>query len=413
MKPRGMRRLSALLAALVMAAALIAPAGLPAVAGERQAGNRPAVTLREANPPAKAGKGHRAAADPKIVGGTAVPSGTYRFMAFLHISIGGSTYLCGGSLIDPSHILTAAHCAEGASAAGITAWIGGNQMSGSIPQGSLQRSASAVAVHPSYNGNTQQYDAAVITLSQAVPSAANGGIDPVTLVSSGSGAGLAQNTSLTVAGWGTTSSGGSMASQLMSVAVPVQSDQYCSGQYAGSGYSTSTMFCAGPQGGGKDSCQGDSGGPIFFDNGGVLTQVGVVSWGYGCAQAGYPGVYSRLANASISSFIGGILGNPVPPTPNPVSDTTAPSVRINNPARNGVVRSTFTVSVSASDAESGIRKVELQQCFGSQCSTIATDPSAPYSFRLTGSSGKAVIRAVATDGVGHTATTIKTPIWIR
>lgn len=54
----------------------------------------------------------------------------------------------------------------------------------------------------------------------------------------------------------------------------------------------SVMLCAGDPGGGKDSCQGDSGGPIFDQEG---THVGVVSWGFGCAQAKFPGVYSRVS----------------------------------------------------------------------------------------------------------------------
>ena len=51
------------------------------------------------------------------------------------------------------------------------------------------------------------------------------------------------------------------------------------------------MICSGEEG--KDSCQGDSGGPMTCDDG-VLC--GVVSWGSGCAEAGYPGVYAEVAD---------------------------------------------------------------------------------------------------------------------
>lgn len=52
------------------------------------------------------------------------------------------------------------------------------------------------------------------------------------------------------------------------------------------------MICAATENGGKDSCQGDSGGPMIVNG----VQTGVVSWGVGCADARYPGVYANVAN---------------------------------------------------------------------------------------------------------------------
>ena len=61
------------------------------------------------------------------------------------------------------------------------------------------------------------------------------------------------------------------------------------------------MICAGETG--KDSCQGDSGGPVVAGSGDNARQVGIVSWGLGCAQEGYPGVYTNVANKDIRDFI--------------------------------------------------------------------------------------------------------------
>merc|ERR1712212_1236349 len=83
---------------------------------------------------------------------------------------------------------------------------------------------------------------------------------------------------------------GSLAKVLTKVDVPVVSDDDCRGSYGQSEIADS-MICAGLDAGGKDSCQGDSGGPFMC--GSQLS--GVVSWGYGCAEAGYPGVYTQTS----------------------------------------------------------------------------------------------------------------------
>jgi secreted trypsin-like serine protease len=63
------------------------------------------------------------------------------------------------------------------------------------------------------------------------------------------------------------------------------------------------MVCAGYPEGGVDTCQGDSGGPMFGDASGVLRVVGVTSWGNGCAQPGQPGVYARVADTKLRTWV--------------------------------------------------------------------------------------------------------------
>jgi len=91
----------------------------------------------------------------------------------------------------------------------------------------------------------------------------------------------------------TSESGSTLPSALRKVSVPVVARSTCQSEYGASAVTTN-MFCAGLPQGGKDSCSGDSGGPIVDASTGVL--LGLVSWGQGCAEAGFAGVYSRLGN---------------------------------------------------------------------------------------------------------------------
>lgn len=90
---------------------------------------------------------------------------------------------------------------------------------------------------------------------------------------------------------------------LQKVTVPIWSNTHCQGKYGTSapGGIIESMLCAGVDS--KDSCTGDSGGPLMV-NEGTWTQVGIVSWGIGCGEGQYPGVYTR-----VSSFIPWITKN--------------------------------------------------------------------------------------------------------
>jgi trypsin len=96
---------------------------------------------------------------------------------------------------------------------------------------------------------------------------------------------------------GDVTDGGDDSVTLRKVDVPVVSRATCRNNYSTSAI-TDRMFCAGLTQGGKDSCQGDSGGPVVSSSKQLL---GVVSFGYGCAIAGKPGVYSRIG--ALSSFV--------------------------------------------------------------------------------------------------------------
>lgn len=145
-------------------------------------------------------------------------------------------------------------------------------------------SVSTIYQNPSYSSSTIDYDVSVLYLSSAVTTSAAG-----TIGLAASGSSVATGATATVTGWGTTSEGGSAATQLQVVQVPIVSQATCRSAY-GTSAITDRMLCAGYTSGGYDACQGDSGGPLVVS--GLLT--GIVSWGYGCARPNYPGVYSSV-----------------------------------------------------------------------------------------------------------------------
>ena len=145
---------------------------------------------------------------------------------------------------------------------------------------------SKVWLHEDYDSWTITNDICILDLEEAADFSSSV-IGPISIPYDGEE--YSAGTICTVSGWGTTSSGGSLASTLMKVDVPVVSDDDCRDAYGQSDIADS-MICAGLDEGGKDSCQGDSGGPFMCGN----QLSGVVSWGYGCAMADYPGVYARV-----------------------------------------------------------------------------------------------------------------------
>ena len=226
---------------------------------------------------------------PDIVGGTTVSSAsTYPFIANLQES---GSFICGGTILSTTKILPAAHCAVDGSASQFRFRVGSLKYN----SGGTLVSVARVAVHPQYDANTVDYDVAVMTLS--TPLTFSSTIAAAKLVASGAEPTAGEST--TIIGWGTTSEGGAVSSTLRQVTVPVVNFSTCKSDYSGDGTITARMFCAAASG--KDSCNGDSGGPIL--NADSKTLLGGVSWGEGCAEAGFPGVYSDYANSELNSWI--------------------------------------------------------------------------------------------------------------
>ncbi len=248
-----------------------------------------------------------------IVGGAGVPSAKYPFQVALLDKRNGekgfTKQFCGGSLIDAQHVLTAAHCVAGRNGNGpknLRVLIGVTELNSHQGQ---TRQIATITVHPGYDGKSTSNDAAVLRLDSPVDTSQ---IPPITPAGPGDKGLESPGTMLTVAGWGSThqhiagkknrNKPPKYSHVLREVQIPVVADDQCVSDYAEKGggqVNPAVMLCAGQSG--QDSCWGDSGGPLFAATQAGYVQVGIVSWGGGCAAPDRPGVYTRVS--AISDFI--------------------------------------------------------------------------------------------------------------
>lgn len=228
----------------------------------------------------------------KIVGGVIANQGEFPFIVSLQAKSWYSSnfsHFCGGSLIKEDWVLTAAHCVDGG-------YLNGGRIVAGLYQ--LKNDANAekftpvkIIKHPNWNSSTMDYDYALVKLDK------KSSYTPIKL-NTIAYATEKEGVTYTVAGWGTTSEGGSISNTLMKVDVPFVNKETCKAAYTEDKIDiTDRMLCAGFEQGGKDSCQGDSGGPLVYKtkSSGNYYLVGVVSWGIGCARPHKYGVYSKVS----------------------------------------------------------------------------------------------------------------------
>jgi len=212
-----------------------------------------------------------------VVGGQEAPMYKYGFNAGMRSSSSGNSF-CGGALIAPDVVLTAAHCLN-------IPWVSAGTHYRSGTSDGDQRQVGRTIRHPNYNTRTLDYDFALLFLSssaatQTVSVAANSGGDE------------AVGRTATITGWGAVRENGPSSSVLREVDVDIVTNAQCNQAVNGI---TDRMICAGGIQG-YDACQGDSGGPLFVNKDGSAILVGDVSWGIGCARNGLPGVYGRISS---------------------------------------------------------------------------------------------------------------------
>ncbi|CAF2823891.1 unnamed protein product [Rotaria sp. Silwood2] len=245
-------------------------------------------TKYQCNPTASCGCSTSFTLISRIIGGETAVRQSWLWAVSLRSN---GEHICGGSILSPSFIITAAHCFDHiTNLINITILAGSLTLEPSSNDSSQVRSVAQLYKHPNFDSNSFINDLALLRLSTPL-NMKHGNIKPICLPS-GTVSQPSDNISMIAIGWGTTSAtGNTLSSTLLQVTLQSIPSTYSTCQLIIS--DSKLQFCAGVLTG--DTCQGDSGGPLMVFVNNVWQLYGITSYGYLCAFPGFPAVYTRIS----------------------------------------------------------------------------------------------------------------------
>ena len=327
---------------------------------------------------------------------------------------------CGGTIAATRRIVTAAHCVvtsdqEGnltttpKAPASIVVMAGVDFLREDEPRSPNEQllSVTAIRVHPSWNPQTNVGDLAILELGEPIALG-------TTARAIGLSAGAPAGSTVRISGWGNTRQDiagdpsddqGVFAKQLQQTDTQVVSDASCNAAYqqGGGTISGAVMLCAASPG--KDTCQGDSGGPLVTGLGADPKLAGVVSFGIGCADSRFPGVYAEVVQGStLASFITSNL----PDAPK----TSAPPTLTGSAAVGQVLTCTSPTWTGATSVTSQVRRSAAS---AGGAPEAATQPTAGQSVTYTvvaADQGRTLTCHSEASGEGGVASATSAPLTI-
>lgn len=202
-----------------------------------------------------------------------------------------SPQFCGGVLIRPRIVATAAHCMVQSNGSFFTPSDilvgGGSPVLGAMTRDQDVAAVEAIVVNPSYDKTKQTGDLALLVLQQEIANSAT-----ITFVTSNGS--VPEAVTAEIAGWGDIDGSGTAPMAANYARITLYPQEQCAASL-GSDFDAATMLCGGAKDavGWIDACQGDSGGPLLATINNERTLIGLTSWGTACAK-GNPGIYTRI-----------------------------------------------------------------------------------------------------------------------